>query len=217
MTRSKTRGASAHRDDFARRNLPPPEQWPVLLQGQPPFQYPDRLNCAVELLDRAVNEKGWGDRVAMRGPYGEITYRRLLVMANRIAHVLVDDLGLIPGNRVLLHSQNHAMMAASWLAIQKAGGIAVATMPLLHARELREIVHCAQISHVLCDEALAAELRLTQPHCPTLRQIEYLHATPLGAGLGARMHKKPDHFDNVDTAADDIAMIAFSSGSTGAR
>jgi 2-aminobenzoate-CoA ligase len=216
MTRGRTREASAHRDDFARRNLPPPEQWPTLLQGQPSFQYPDRLNCAVELLDRAVNEKGWGDRVAMRGPYGEITYRRLLVMANRIAHVLIDDLGLISGNRVLLHSRNHAMMAACWLAIQKAGGIAIATMPLLHARELREIVDCAQISHVLCDEALAAEVRLTQPHCPTLRHIEYLHATPLGAGLGARMHKKSDHFDNVDTAADDIAMIAFSSGSTGA-
>jgi len=207
---------SAHRDDFARRNLPPADQWPDLSCGEPPFKYPARINCVTELLDKAVNEKGWGERVAMRGPYGEITYRRLRVMANRIAHVLVDDLGVVSGNRVLLHSQNHGMMAASWLAIQKVGAIAVATMPLLHARELREIINRAQISHALCDEALTAELDLAKPHCPTLRHIEYVPATPLGAGLGARMHTKADSFDNVDTAADDVALIAFSSGSTGA-
>ena len=205
---------TAHIDDFARRNLPPCEAWPDLLLT-PPFNYPARLNCATELLDIAVAENGWGERIALRGPYGGFSYSRLLTMANQIAHVLVDDLGVVPGNRVLLHGHNHPMMAACWFAIQKVGAIGVATMPLLRAKEVSEIVRKCEIRHALCDELLADIVRETQAKCSALRNVEYFHATPSNKGLGAKMRKKPDTFTNVDTAADDVSLIAFSSGTTG--
>ena len=206
---------TSHVDDFARRNLPPCEAWPKMLL-EPDFVYPSRLNCAVELLDKAVLEKGWAERVALRGPYGEFNYRQLLILANRIAHVLVEDLGVVPGNRVLLHGHNHPMMAACWFAIQKAGAIGIATMPLLRSKELCEIVHKTGVSHVLCDDLLADTMRETQAQCPELKYVEYFHATPSGKGLGAKMRRKPESFANVDTAADDVSIISFSSGTTGA-
>ena len=206
---------SAHVDDFARRNLPPAADWPKLLLS-PGFEYPERLNCATELLDSAVEHRGWGNRVALRGPHGEFSYRLLLTMANRIAHVLVDDLGVLPGNRVLLHGHNHPMMAACWFAILKVGAIGVATMPLLRAKELSEIVNKAEISHALCDELLADALHETAAQCPSLKHVEYFQATPSGKGLGAGMGNKAETFANVDTAADDVSIIAFSSGTTGA-
>ena len=206
---------SAHVDDFARRNLPPVADWPQILLSAD-FEYPERLNCATELLDNAVMRHGWGDRIALRGPHGEFSYRQLLTMTNRIAHLLVDDFGVVPGNRVLLHGHNHTMMAACWFAIQKAGAIGVATMPLLRAKELTEIVNKAAISHALCDELLSDAMHETAAQCPSLQHIEFIHATPGGKGLGVRMASKPDTFANVDTAADDVSIIAFSSGTTGA-
>lgn len=206
---------TSHVDDFARRNLPPREDWPDLLLT-PPFDYPPRLNCATELLDKAVHEHGWGERTALRGPYGDFSYRQLLAMANRIAHVLVEDLGVVPGNRVLLHSHNQPMMAACWFAIQKIGAVGISTMPMLRVKELGEIVHKAAVSHALCDELLGEILRETQAQCPALRHVEYFHATPSGDGLGAKMRDKPETFVNIDTAADDVSLIAFSSGTTGA-
>ena len=144
-------------DDFARRNLPPRSQWPEFLFELPELQFRSAMNCAVELLDRAVDERGWGERTAIRGRRGGlrevVTYRELRDRVDRIARVLVEDLGLVPGNRVLLHGPNSVATAAAWFAIVKAGGIVVATMPLLRAREIATIAELGQITHALCDRA----------------------------------------------------------------
>src|SRR5512132_2131213 len=129
---------TAHIDTFARDNLPPRELWPELIFELPELRYPERMNCAVELLDRAI-EKGRGERTAIVAPGLRWTYADLAAQANRIAHVLVDEMGLVTGNRVLLRAPNNPLMAACWFAVVKAGGIAVATMPLLRAKELCDI------------------------------------------------------------------------------
>jgi 2-aminobenzoate-CoA ligase len=203
---------TAHVDTFARDNLPPRDQWPELIFELPELQYPERLNCATELLDKQV-AAGRGDHVAIYSARGELTYGQLQVAANRIAGVLMEDLGLVPGNRVLLHGGNSPLMAAAWLAVMKAGGIAVATMPLLRAKELTDVITKAEVSHALCDAALAAELELARPACPTLRHVLHFHTE--AEGLEARMAAKPAEFANVDTAAEDTCLIAFTSGTTG--
>src|SRR5436305_6533831 len=135
---------TAHVDTFCRDHLPPPELFPDLdLSSLPELAYPPRLNCAVELLDRAV-ERGWGDRIACRFPGGRWTYGELLATANRIAHVLVEDLGVVPGNRVLLRGPNAPLLAACWLAVLKAGGVVACTMPLLRVRGLTPIADQAE-------------------------------------------------------------------------
>ena len=141
---------TAHRDSFARDGLPPREQWPEFLFELPELTYPARMNCAAELLDGAL-ARGHGGRVAIRAPDGKCTYAQLLAQANRLANVLVSEMGLVPGNRVLLRGPNNPMMAACWFAVTKAGGIAVATMPLLRAKELTDIVNKARVTHALCD------------------------------------------------------------------
>ncbi|MFI9503187.1 AMP-binding protein [Nocardia sp. NPDC052566] len=208
--------SSAHIDTFARDHLPPVDQWPELVFDLPELRFPDRLNCAAELLDRQVAQ-GSGDRVCIRAPGGLVwTYADLWEKANRIAGVLVDQMGLVPGNRVLLRAPNNPMLAACWFAVVKAGGIAVTTMPLLRAKELTQIVAKARITHALCDAALAAELRDTAVTNAGLRQIRYFdsHSTD-GAGLEAAMELEPKHFDAIATAADDVCLIAFTSGTTG--
>ena len=141
---------TAHIDTFARDHLPPPDQWPDLLFDLPELRYPERLNCAVELLDRAL-ERGWGERAAILAPGGlRWTYAELTARANRIAHVLVEDMRLVPGNRVLLRGPSSPMMAACWFAVMKAGGVAVATMPLLRAKELTDIITKAPASRTRC-------------------------------------------------------------------
>ncbi|MDO9096265.1 MAG: AMP-binding protein [Rubrivivax sp.] len=200
---------SAHLDTFARDRLPAPAALPELIFDLPELQFPARLNCATELLDRHVAE-GRGDRLCIQGAGVRWTYADLQAQANRIAHVLVHDMGLVPGNRVLLRGANSPMLAACWFAVVKAGGIAVGTMPLLRARELVAIAHKAQISHALCDARLAEELQLALPDCPTLQQV-----LNFGGQLETRAADKPPHFDNVDTAADDICLMAFTSGTTG--
>ena len=204
---------SAHVDTFARDNLPPREQWPELRFDLPELQYPERLNCAAELLDRMV-ESGHGERIAIRSPGAGWTYRQLLEQANRIAHVLRDDLRLVPGNRVLLRGPNNLMMAACWLAVIKAGGIAVATMPLLRAKELKTIIDKARVSLALCDGRLLEELALAQPQCPDLKQV-VLFNDDRPDSLESRLRGKPATFGNVETAGDDVALIAFTSGTTG--
>jgi len=205
---------TAHVDTFARDNLPPREQWPELLFLLPELQYPERMNCATLLLDRAI-ERGWGSRLAVAAPGGiSWTYTELLGEANRIARVLVEDLGLVPGNRVLLRAPNSPMHAACWFAVMKAGGIAVGTMPLLRAKELTDIVTKAQVSHALCDHRLAAELDAARGNCPTLRTVAMFGTSEQGS-LDALAARKPATFANVDTAAEDTALIAFTSGTTG--
>jgi 2-aminobenzoate-CoA ligase len=205
---------TAHLDTFARDNLPPIEQWPDLVFELPELQFPEQVNCAVELLDRHVAE-GRGDRVCIRAPGGLVwTYAELQDRADRIAHVLVEELGLVPGNRVLMRAPNNPMLAACWFAVLKAGGIAVATMPLLRAKELVQIVDKAQITHALCDAALRDELVATLDACPGLKQVCYFN-DDAPDGLEARMAARPGPFRPVPTAADDVALIAFTSGTTG--
>ena len=208
---------TGHVDTFAFDHLPPPEQQPEFLFDRPELQFPERLNCATELLDRWVltdRQAGLRDRLCVQGTGIRWTYADLQAHANRIARVLVEDLGLVPGNRVLLRGANSPMLAACWFAVIKAGGIAVGTMPLLRAKELTEIVHKAEISHALCDARLAGELALARPGCPTLTQVLHFNSDRAGE-LDGRAAAKPSTFDNVDTSRDDPCLIAFTSGTTG--
>ncbi len=204
---------TAHVDTFARDNLPPKDQWPELLFDLPELQYPDRLNCGVELLDKAI-EKGWGNHVALLGEGVRWTYAEALAKANQVARVLTEDMGLVPGNRVLLHGPNHPMLAVNWLAVAKAGLIAVTTMPMLRKKELGEIIERAQISAALCDKRTSDELLKTQEQSSILEQIVFYMDAGVD-GLEARLAAKPATFDNVDTASDDTVIIAFTSGTTG--
>ncbi len=203
---------SAHVDRFARERLPAADALPEFVFDLPELQFPPRLNCAVELLDRHVRE-GRGERLCVQGSGQRWTYAELLAQVNRMAHVLVQDLGLVPGNRVLLRGANSPMLAACWFAVVKAGGIAVGSMPLLRARELAAIIDKAQISHALCDARLVEELDLARPGCPTLRHLLLFGGQ--GKALETQAATKPPSFDNIDTAADDIALMAFTSGTTG--
>jgi 2-aminobenzoate-CoA ligase len=202
-------------DSFARDNLPPRELWPVMEATLPELHYPKRLNAAVELLDRMV-ETGYGTRPCLRSPKGEIwTYADLLDKSNRIANVLVGEMGLRPGNRVLLRAANNPMLAASWFAVLKAGGIAVTTMPLLRSRELAYVLDKAQVALALCDASLAEELAAAAAQAPVLRDTAYFHSTEPD-GLEARMARQSPDFTNVIPSHDDVALIAFTSGTTGA-
>ena len=205
---------TAHVDTFARDNLPPREQWPQLrFDRAPGLDYPDRLNCATMLLSDAV-AGGRGERTAILAPGLRWTYRDLDALANRVAHVLVEDMGVVPGNRVLLRAPNSPWLAACWFAVMKAGAIAVATMPLLRARELTDIVTKAEVTHALCDLRLRGELDAARACCPSLRTLAWF-ATDAADGLPALAAAKPSTFDDVRTAADDTALIAFTSGTTG--
>jgi 2-aminobenzoate-CoA ligase len=200
-----------HVDTFARDNLPPPEQWSDLIFDLPELQYPDHLNCAVELLDKAI-DKGWGERIAVYGNGIQWTYSELLAKVNQAAHVLTEDLGLVAGNRVLLRGANHPMLAVLWFAVIKAGLIAVTTMPLLRAKELKEIIDKAQIQAALCDSRFADEMQKTKS--------DYLKATlyyydNVVDGIEVHMASKPTEFAAFDTALEDTCLIAFTSGTTG--
>jgi 2-aminobenzoate-CoA ligase len=204
---------TAHTDTFARDNLPPRHQWPQFLFELPELQYPQRMNCATELLDKPVT-RGHGHRIALRSPDGECTYTQLFTQANRLANVLVREMGLKPGNRVLLRGPNNPMMAACWFAVMKAGGICVATMPLLRAKELTEIIQKAEVSHALCDKRLEGELKAALPACPALKTINYWYDDAPDS-LDSLSLRQPLWFTNVPTASDDVALIAFTSGTTG--
>jgi 2-aminobenzoate-CoA ligase len=213
---------SGHVDTFCAERLPPRELWPVRdWSGVPELSYPPRLNCAAELLDRMV-ETGHGSRPALRFPGGEWTYGQLMEAANRIAHVLVDDLGLVPGNRVLLRAPNCAMLAACWFGVLKAGGVVVCTMPLLRERELQYIADKADISLALTDTRVAGEceaaFRTRRDGAPRTG-ARVVHFDPAGqavvGSLEALMRDKPASFRNCDTSAEDTAIIAFTSGTTG--
>ncbi|MGV2288217.1 AMP-binding protein [Trinickia sp. YCB016] len=214
---------SAHVDTFARDSLPPQDQWPELLLENPDVAYPARLNCATELLDRTI-EAGHGERVAIwsdvDGKPHATTYGELLALVNRTAHVLVDEMGLQPGNRVLLRGPNTLQMAIAFLASLKAGLVVVPTMPLLRAKELKQIVDKAKISAALCDARLIDELeKCREPgnefFCADLAQVRLFHCdTP--DSLDTLAAAKSDVFKACDTAADDVCLIAFTSGTTGA-
>lgn len=205
---------SAHIDTFTRDHLPPLEEWPQIdLTGVPELaRYPEWLNCAAELLDRQAERHG--ARPAFRSESQTWTYGDLLERANRIAHVLVDDLGVQPGNRVLLRAPNTPMYVACWFAVMKVGAVAVATMPLLRARELSFMAEKAQIKVALCDLRLADEIEKTLAQDNPLARVLYFRSDAPD-GLEARMAAKPAQFETLRTAAEDVCLIAFTSGTTG--
>lgn len=210
---------SAHVDTFCRDALPPREMWPQMRYDTlPELAYPPRLNAAVELLDKMV-EAGCGERTVFHFPGGRWTYRQLLETANRLAHVLVEDLGVVPGNRVLLRGPNSPMMAACWFAVLKAGGVVVCTMPLLRVRELTFIADKARIRLALSDARVAADCEQAMATTGQGfareggRVVHFYSAVP--GSLESLMAGKPTRFENCDTAADDTAIIAFTSGTTG--
>jgi 2-aminobenzoate-CoA ligase len=205
---------SAHVDTFARDSLPPREQWPDFLFDLPELQYPERLNCVSELLDRWV-AKPEASRPCLIAPGETWTYAELAERVNRIANVLTRDLGLVPGNRVLLRGPNNRMMVAATLAVMKAGGIAVATMPLLRAKELSYVLGKAKIGLALCDHRLAEEMEKAKESSPDLERIAYWGGSQADA-LEALMRKPGyEQFAACATAADDVCLIAFTSGTTG--
>lgn len=204
---------SAHSDTFSRDNLPPLEDWPDLnLEG---FTYPDRLNVGAELTDKMV-EKGFGDRTALIGNGRRRTYKELSDWTNRLAAAMVEDLGLKPGNRVLIRSANNPAMVACWLAATKAGAVVVNTMPMLRAGELSAIVDKAEISHALCDTRLMDEMTSCAKGSKFLKTVVGFDGTSNhDAKLDRLALEKPVQFDLVDTAQDDVALLGFTSGTTG--
>jgi 2-aminobenzoate-CoA ligase len=207
---------TAHTDRFAATHLPPPELQPDYLFELPELQFPERLNCAAELLDRHVAEDR-GERLCLQAQGVRWTYADLQAQANRIANVLTAQMGLVPGNRVLLCAPNNPMMVASWFAVVKAGGIAVAAMPLLRAKELGTIIEIAQVSHALCDAAQLAEVQAAQAANPRLQAVRYFNGSglPAAQALEPLMAQASPHFDAVQTAATDTCLLGFTSGTTG--
>lgn len=215
--------ATGLKDQFARNNLPPQEQWPVLLlDNNPDLCYRPRLNAASELLTQQI-ERGFGDAIALQWLEDtvekQITYSELDALSNQIAHVLVDDMNLVSGNRLLLRGPNNLMMAASWLAALKVGLVTVPTMPLLRSVELKTIINKAEIAAAICDVRLAEEIN----HCSdpanshytsTLKQTLFFN-DEAAQSLDSLAKNKPTTFTPCDTAADDVCLIAFTSGTTG--
>lgn len=206
-------GPSGHSDTFARDSLPPPEDWPQIdLSG---FDYPDWLNAGAELTDHMV-DRGFGDRIALIGNGRARTYKELTDWTNRLAHALVEDYGVKPGNRVLIRSANNPAMVACWLAATKAGAVVVNTMPMLRAGELTKVIDKAQVSHALCDTRLMDELVAAAKGSEHLRTVVGFDGTANhDAELDRAALTKPVRFDPVSTGRDDVALLGFTSGSTG--
>lgn len=205
---------SAQVDRFVHDRLPPAQQLPVFRYDLPELQLPDQLNLVEELLDKAA-AKGFGDKPMLRSPQGTLTYAQAALEVNRIAQVLTEDLGLVPGNRVLLRGGNSVAMALAWLAVVKAGLIAVATMPLLRAKELGEIIEKSRPVAALCDGRLLDELVAAQQAHPVLATVIAFNKPDAPDSLSARAAGKSGVFTACPTAADDIALLAFTSGTTG--
>lgn len=206
-------GPTSHTDTFARDHLPPVETWPEINLGE--FTYPDHINVGHELSDAMV-DRGFGDNIALIGNGRRRTYKELAEWTNKIAHVLVEDLGIVPGNRILIRSPNTPAMVACWLAASKVGAVVVNTMPMLRAGELAEIIDKAQICLALCDERLLDEMEKSQANAARLKRIVAFDGTAnLDAELDRLAVSKPATFKSVDTGRDDVALLAFTSGTTG--
>jgi len=205
---------TAHLDTFARDNLPPRAQWPDFLLELPELKYPDRMNCVVELLDRWV-AAGHGDRPCLISPAETLSYAQLSERVNRMANVLTRVLGMVPGHRVLLRGPNNPMMVAAYLAVIKAGGVVVATMPLLRAKEIAYPIGKAKIGLALCDHRLAEEMEKARALAPDLERVVYWGSG--GADALEALMARPGYetFVPCDTAGDDVCLIAFTSGTTG--
>src|SRR4051812_30293931 len=208
-------GPTAHVDTFTRDHLPPPDQWPDLLLERPEFRYPEYLNVAVELTDRMV-EKGFGDHDALIGNGRRRTYKELTDWSNRLAHALVENYGVKPGHRVLIRSGNNPALVAAWLAATKAGAVVVNTMPLLRAGELGKVVDKAEIKLALTDSRIADEIVACAKDSKILKQVVSFDGTSNhDAELDRVALDKPVKFDAVQTGRDDVALLGFTSGTTG--
>ncbi|CCE09277.1 putative acid-thiol ligase [Bradyrhizobium sp. STM 3843] len=210
---TSAKATTAHVDTFARDHLPARELWPDFIFTRPELQYPPRLNCVSHFLDRWV-EEGRGDAPCIISPDVSYSYGELQALVNRIANALVNKFGLVSGGRVLLRSANNPMMVATYLAVIKAGGIVVATMPLLRAKELAYPIQKAQIALALCDGKLADEMDKAKEIAPALQRVAYW-GTAQPDGLEALIADQSAEFAAVDTASDDLCLIAFTSGTTG--
>ncbi|HEX3005335.1 MAG TPA: AMP-binding protein, partial [Angustibacter sp.] len=210
MSAEPTTVPSAHLDTFCRDNLPPRETWPELVFDLPDVQYPPRLNCAVELVDTTIAEHG-GDRTALLAPDGtQWSYDDLARRARQVAEVLVEDHQLVPGGRVLLRGPNNPWLVASWLGVLLAGGVVVTTMPLLRAGELRTVHEIARIDLAVCDHRFLDDLAAAELGVPVL-----VYGSDADDDLVTRAGTRSGGFAAVDTAADDVALLAFTSGTTG--
>ncbi len=206
-------GPSGHIDSFCRDNLPPFSEWPDFLLDD--FDYPDYLNAGVELSDRMV-EKGFGDHVALIGNGRQRTYRELTDWTNRLANALTEDFGVKPGNRVLIRAANNPAMVACWLAVTKAGGVAVNTMPMLRAAELHKIIDKAQARLALCDTRMMDELVACSKDNRFMDQVVGFDGTAShDAELDRAALNKSVRFTPVRTGRDDVALLGFTSGTTG--
>ena len=208
-------GPSGHEDSFARDNLPPAELWPEFLLDRPEFTYPDYLNAGVELSDRLV-ERGLGDRIALIGNGRQRSYRELSAWTNQLARALVEDFGVRPGHRVLVRAPNSPAMVAVWLAATKAGAVVVNTMPLLRAGELTQIVDKAEIALALTDTRLKSDIaHVAQTSRFLKRVVEFDGGASQDAELDRIALTKSTEFEAVATGRDDVALLAFTSGTTG--
>ena len=204
---------SGHVDTFSSDNLPPKHQWPELNANQ--YAYPQQLNVAVELTDNMV-ERGFGDHVALIGNGRMRTYKELSDWTNRLAHALVDDYGIQSGNRILIRAANNPALVACWLAATKAGAVVVNTMPLLRAGELSQIVDLANIKLALCDTRLMDEMHICAQTSDILEQVVGFDGTAnFDAELDQAALNKPVRLQAVATSADDVALLGFTSGTTG--
>ncbi len=202
---------SAHVDTFARDNLPPADQWPELLYDLPELAYPDQLNAASTLLDRGLTASGV-DRPCLLAPDGTTwTYGEVVARTAQVAHVLTDDLGVVPGNRVLLRGPNNPWLVVSWLAALQAGAVVVSTMSLLRSGELAVVGEISAAQFAICDHRFVADLEAAG--LPGLITVPYGRDTP--DDLSVRAAVKPTTYEAVRTSADDVAILAFTSGTTG--
>ncbi len=206
-------GKDAQTDTFARDRLPPRELWPDFDFSHPAYRFADRLNCVTRFLDHWL-DRGRGNATAIVTEEGALTYSEVAEKTAQLAHVLVDDLGIRPGNRVLLRSANTPMMVIAYMAVIRVGAIAVGTMPLLRAKELQVIADKAEIALALCDARLRDDMEAAAESSAHLTRIGWFN-TGEGTGVEDLMAAKPVVFEPCDTASDDVCLIAFTSGTTG--
>jgi 2-aminobenzoate-CoA ligase len=208
---------SAHADTFCRDNLPPDALWPDLKFTLPELQYPERLNAAVELLDATAERLGGARPCLLAEDRTAWSYDDVVRLSSQVAWVLADELGVVPGNRVLLRGPNNPWLAVCWLGVLRAGAVAVTTMSLLRSGELATICEVSRPTVALCDHRFTEELAAAgvpgEGGGAGLKIVSY--GGPGPEDLVARVEAMPRNFSAVDTAADDVAMIAFTSGTTG--
>jgi 2-aminobenzoate-CoA ligase len=201
---------SGHADTFVRDRLPPADAQPEFLFDLPELQYPELLNAAVELID-----KGDPEQLAVINDAGSWTYGAMAELSGRISRLLVEEEGLIPGNRVLLRGPNTAMLFAAWLGVLKAGGVAVTTMPVLRSGEIATILQRAEISHAIVDSRGAEDYHAGAKQAGTVGSTLLFEGDDSKCAFASRLAKVATGFVPVATGRDDPALIAFTSGTTG--